>query len=301
MHRIENLYPHYKESVKVEWNVGKRCNYDCSYCPSFIHDNHSPHIDIEVFKSAIDSLVSSTDKKVRISFTGGEPFVHPNIISILEYARPKVSWINVTTNGTRTVEFYTNVMDNLIDHIIFSLHFEYDWEKVLNTIISSYSASNNKNVITHVMMLPGRLKDVKNACRSLLNAEIPFALRPIRWTEEHDVFEDMERYSQEEREYLKSQNHTPPKNTLIDGQLECNVNDLLINKTNSFKNWTCQAGLESLMINWDGEVHRATCRVGGSLGNIYQGTFVPVINPIICSRDWCTCAADINITKVKHG
>ena len=27
------------------------------------------------------------------------------------------------------------------------------------------------------------------------------------------------------------------------------------------------------MINWDGDVHRATCRVGGSLGNIYKGTF----------------------------
>ena len=51
------------------------------------------------------------------------------------------------------------------------------------------------------------------------------------------------------------------------------------------------------MVNWDGDVHRATCRVGGSLGNIYKGTFKRPTENIICTRDWCTCAADINLTK----
>ena len=53
------------------------------------------------------------------------------------------------------------------------------------------------------------------------------------------------------------------------------------------------------MINWDGEVHRATCRVGGSLGNIYEGTFTLPDQPVICTRDFCTCAADIPLTKVN--
>ena len=83
----------------------------------------------------------------------------------------------------------------------------------------------------------------------------------------------MEHYSKEELDFLKTENHNPPANTLINETIECNVNDLLINKTNAFKGWTCHAGLESLMINWDGDVHRATCRVGGSLGNIYKGSF----------------------------
>jgi len=54
------------------------------------------------------------------------------------------------------------------------------------------------------------------------------------------------------------------------------------------------------MINWDGEVHRATCRVGGSLGNIYTGTFSVPVEPVICTRDWCTCAADIPISKFSN-
>jgi hypothetical protein len=35
------------------------------------------------------------------------------------------------------------------------------------------------------------------------------------------------------------------------------------------------------------------------LGNIYEGTFLQPLNPVICDRNFCTCAADIPITKVK--
>ena len=297
MFRVEHLYPHIQQSVKVEWNLGKRCNYDCSYCPPVIHDNSSPHTDIQILKNAVDEL--SKIKNIRISFTGGEPCVHPKILELLEYAKPKVSWLNVTTNGTRTAEFYIDILDRLINHIVFSIHFEYDYQKVIETVLNVAQQTQNKNILAHVMMLPGRLNDVSDACRRLKEAGIKYALRPVRWTETHDIFEDMERYSAEEKEFLVAQNHNPPHNTLVDEKDSCNTNDLLIEKTNQFKGWKCNAGLESLMINWDGEVHRATCRVGGPIGNIYNGTFTKPTEAIDCTREWCTCAADINITKVK--
>ena len=88
-------------------------------------------------------------------------------------------------------------------------------------------------------------------------------------------------------------------NCRIDDSEVMHSNDVIKLHKNQFKNWTCNAGIESLMINWDGEVHRATCRVGGSLGNIYTGTFTAPDAPISCTRDWCTCAADIPLTKFK--
>lgn len=298
MYKITSSWPH-QDQIKVEWNLGKRCNLDCSYCPAEIHDNHSEHTDISVLKSTVDVL--SQLGKIRISLTGGEPCVHPHIEELLVHMKQKkIGWINVTTNGTRTVEFYQNILENYINHIVFSVHLESDWLKVINTIIKVYKQSANKNVLVHMMMLPGRLKDVKDACKALLDAGIRYALRPIRWTKTHDDFEDMIHYSEEEKLFLAVSNHTPPKNVLIDDIVRCNVNDLLINKTNQFKGWSCMAGVESLMINWDGAVHRATCRVGGSLGNIYYGKFEMPKNSIICTRNWCTCAADIAITKNKN-
>jgi hypothetical protein len=87
-------------------------------------------------------------------------------------------------------------------------------------------------------------------------------------------------------------------NCRIDDSQIMHANDVIKQHLNQFKGWSCNAGLESLMINWDGEVHRATCRVGGSLGNIYTGSFTVPTEPIVCTRDWCTCAADIPITKI---
>lgn len=79
--------------------------------------------------------------------------------------------------------------------------------------------------------------------------------------------------------------------------VEENVNDILVRQENQYKDWLCWAGIESLMIDSIGDVYVATCRAK-KLGNIYSD-FEMLINPIICPKSWCTCAADINTSKVK--
>ena len=86
----------------------------------------------------------------------------------------------------------------------------------------------------------------------------------------------------------------------MDDGVLMHANDIIKLHKNNFKGWSCNAGIESLMINWDGDVQRATCRVGGSLGNIYNGSFAVPTVPIICTRTSCTCAADIPLTKVNE-
>ena len=112
------------------------------------------------------------------------------------------------------------------------------------------------------------------------------------------MFDDM-RYDGKDLEWIVSQDATVKPNCRIDNDQIIHANDVIKKHLNQFNGWSCNAGIESLMINWDGEVHRATCRVGGSLGNIYQNTFVQPTVPIICTREWCTCAADIPLTKIK--
>jgi MoaA/NifB/PqqE/SkfB family radical SAM enzyme len=143
------------------------------------------------------------------------------------------------------------------------------------------------------------MDDVKVAKRDLEMIKIPYAIRRIRWTEgNHDLFDDM-RYHPDDLEWIKDSTATIWPNCLIDDFEEMHANDIIKLHMNQFKGWTCNAGLESLMINWDGEVHRATCRVGDSLGNVYDGTFQKPIDAVICTRNWCTCEADMPLTKMK--
>jgi MoaA/NifB/PqqE/SkfB family radical SAM enzyme len=292
MYKVTNRWPH-QGSIKVEWNLGKRCNYDCSYCPSSIHDNSSPHTDIEILKATIDKL-KTLGKPIRLSFTGGEPTVHPKFKELIQYCNHvNISWISVTTNGTLPFEFYNNLN---IDQLVFSLHLEYDWLRVYDTMSKLAEASKVK-LIAQIMCHHDHMSAAYTLFARCLTAHIPATLRRIRWTEgDHDLFDDM-KYHPDDLNWIKKQEATVQGNCVIDDKEIIHSNDVIKLHLNKFKGWDCNAGIESLMINWDGDVHRATCRVGGSLGNIYTGTFVVPEDPVICDRNFCTCSADIPLTK----
>lgn len=76
-----------------------------------------------------------------------------------------------------------------------------------------------------------------------------------------------------------------------------NVNDILIREENSYLGWLCWSGMQSLAIHANGDVYNASCGIY-KLGNIHTGFDLP-IEPLICTKKWCVCAADLNITKVK--
>lgn len=295
MYKVTSRWPH-QNSIKVEWNLGKRCNYDCSYCPDSIHDNSSPHTDIEILKATVDKLMT-LGKPIRLSFTGGEPTVHPKFRELIKYCNHVgVSWISVTTNGTLPYEFYASLD---VNQLVFSIHLEYDWKRVFNTLESITDLTKIK-VIAQIMAHHDYMDAVLQLRAKCLLAEIPSTVRRIRWTEgDHDLFDDM-RYNTNDLNWLKDQEATVQGNVVIDNDKVMHANDVIKLHLNKYNGWSCNAGIESLMINWDGEVHRATCRVGGSLGNIYSGTFLIPTQPIICDRNFCTCAADIPLTKIKN-
>jgi MoaA/NifB/PqqE/SkfB family radical SAM enzyme len=238
-------------------------------------------------------------KPIRLSFTGGEPCVHPKFMELVKYCKHVgVKWVSVTTNGTLPYEFYSALE---ADQIVFSIHLEFDWRRVFNTVESVVQLTNKK-VIAQIMAHHDYMDAVLQLRARCLLAHIPNTVRRIRWTEgDHDLFDDM-RYNANDLNWLKEQEATVEANTVVwlddkFAQLHYHANDMIKNHQNKFKGWTCSAGIESLMINWDGDVHRATCRVGGSLGNIYEGDFVAPSEPVTCDRNFCTCAADIPLTK----
>ena len=299
MYKVTSRWPH-QNAIKVEWNLGKRCNYDCSYCPSSIHDNTSPHTDIETLKSCVDKLIT-LGKPIRLSFTGGEPTVHPKFRELIQYCNHVgISWISVTTNGTLPYEFYASLN---IDQLVFSLHLEYDWQRVYDTM-SKVADLTKIKLIAQIMCHHDHMNAAYTLFARCLTAHIPATLRRIRWTEgDHDLFDDM-RYHPDDLLWIKKQEATVQGNCVIDkgelGEQIIHANDVIKLHLNKFKDWTCNAGIESLMINWDGDIHRATCRVGGSLGNIYEGTFVAPTEPVMCDRNFCTCSADIPLTKYSR-
>ena len=289
---------HRGDSIHVEWNLGKRCNFDCSYCPAAIHDKTSEHTNIETLKGTVDKLMT-LGKPVHLSFTGGEPCVHPKFSELVKYAKHVgIQKVSVTTNGSRKAVWYENLP---VDQYIFSVHMEHEPMRIVNNIVNVHMNNPKIYIVAQIMALHTHMKTVKIVTEACKAHNIPYNIRRIRWTEgDHNIFDDM-RYEPDDFKWIIENSSTVYANCVVDddpNQLY-HANDIIKLHMNKYKGWSCNAGIESLMINWDGEVHRATCRVGGSLGNIYEGSFIVPNEPVVCTRDFCTCAADIPITKIS--
>ena len=314
--RVEHSSKKYKQWARVEWNLGRRCNFDCSYCGADLHDNTSKHMPIEKFEYAIKSIREFySDKQIRMSLTGGEPFVHPRIIDILKlFPKYGVEEVSTITNGSLPLKKYQQALE-YINNLIFSWHFEFLREDHMKSVLTELP--NNK-VKVHLMYLPGRLEEIHRVVEWLKDNGIKFNIRRIRpMTNKQGefnppgasgmAFEGVQwggaegYYNQAELDYMASFNKAGTADlncelfTKDESWLD-NVNTLTKNKLNTFKRWKCMAGIETLMIDNDGSVYRATCKQGGILGNIETG-FTLDPQPVICAKKWCNCAADLNTTK----
>ena len=126
----------------VNWNLSRRCNYDCMYCPSRLHDNHSPHLSLNQLQKYwidIERKTSHSGLKYKISFSGGEPTGNRDFLPFLSWLKQnyghQIDKILLTTNGSATYRYYQKLFD-LVDNVSFSTHSEHiNEQKFFDTVI----------------------------------------------------------------------------------------------------------------------------------------------------------------------
>lgn len=132
---LDYIYSDEKNPVMmIVWDLGRRCNYDCTYCTSWMHSTTAPFNDIEQYKKTanfIDKYYSLYSKhhrenwKLMISFTGGEPAVNPSFFDLLIFLKENYPYmkLNLTTNGTWNERKGKFLLEHL-DSITVSYHCE---------------------------------------------------------------------------------------------------------------------------------------------------------------------------------
>jgi hypothetical protein len=58
-------------TMMIDWYIGKRCNFSCSYCADFIHDNYSAHVPFSQMKIFVDKIVARFGTNIHWNLTGG--------------------------------------------------------------------------------------------------------------------------------------------------------------------------------------------------------------------------------------
>jgi len=178
--------------ITATWFIGKRCNYDCSYCSSYTHDNYSPHINREKAFNFLDQLEKyaiEQEKNFKLQITGGEPFVHPHFIEILKYAKSKnkITQLLVTTNGSLPYDVY-KIASEYLTNITISLHLE-QTDSIIDTTIKKIIDLNDIKtwfLNVNLMALPGKFKILESIIEKFNSNDIKFVLRKIDPPNEHN-------------------------------------------------------------------------------------------------------------------
>lgn len=162
-------------AFSVDWYIGKRCNFACSYCVDYLHDYNSPHVPLENMTKLVDLIHEKQGANVLWSLTGGEPTIHPKFLDLCAYIKQKGSrYTSVTTNGSRTLEYHKQLFD-LVDGITQSFHFEFMEHRIDEYIhkfieLEKYRLELNsklkkgepkKTLILRFMVETGQLENVK--------------------------------------------------------------------------------------------------------------------------------------------
>lgn len=179
---------HVPKIFSLNWYLGIRCNYDCSYCSPSLHDWVSPHIpfdSVKKFLVKVDDWASQQGKTIKYSLTGGEPFVHPDIIEILKAIRATNTCDDIftaITNGSLPIDLYRNAF-NSITNLTISLHFDRsvkEIENITDKIITLNREFPDKFITVQVMMLPGKFDYIQSIAKRFTENQVKHVYRRIR-------------------------------------------------------------------------------------------------------------------------
>jgi molybdenum cofactor biosynthesis enzyme MoaA len=146
------------EMISLTWMIGSRCNYDCMYCPTELHDTTSPHPDLAKLKAAWNSLHAKTSHlnlPYKLSFTGGEVTANKQFLPLIEYLRANfnIGQMVITTNGSASLNYYLKLAA-LVNAISFSTHSEFfNEQEFFNKVLAVDQVMIRPNKSVHVNIM----------------------------------------------------------------------------------------------------------------------------------------------------
>jgi len=109
---------------KIRILVTNKCNYRCAFCHNEGQKKESllQNLKLKDFKLIVDALRNEPLSELNLS--GGEPFLHPDIVEMLSYARENLKCdISCATNLSRIREEQINSLSGM--NIKFNIQFPY--------------------------------------------------------------------------------------------------------------------------------------------------------------------------------
>ena len=176
----------------ITWNLGLRCNFDCMYCPEYLHNLTAVDKTVDELKNLWLSVIDKTQHKkmqYKIAFTGGEVTVNKNFLPFVQWLDQNwsnyISDVGVTTNGSASKHYYETLINiGIIKFISFSVHSEFfNEKKFFEVVISIHSMAKklNKSIHVNIMNEYWNTENIKRYCDFLAKNNINHSVNEIHY------------------------------------------------------------------------------------------------------------------------
>ena len=305
--------------LTIEYMLGNLCNYKCSYCFPGSNEGNHPWPDTDLLIKNITHLFDTYKKvgknKFELYLIGGEPTLWKDIGKFCSFLKSNYDVvIRISTNGYRKPDWWEEHA-KLFDAVEISVHHEFaDPAHIVK--VGDVLYKNNTNLVANVLMDPSCF----DKCVNILNQLKTSSKRwPIiaKWIH---LVNGETNYTDEQKKYLSKPLKRYPnlfwwfmlkhneryKTWVIEDGKKKKVSDnyFIINGKNKFYGWSCNLGVDHIVINPIGIIS-GNCGqelFGEPNYNFYDNDFAvkfnPNIKPVICSRLSCNCGFETNVSKV---
>jgi len=310
MKKIIRVIQDNPDLMHLTWVINNICPNACSYCPSVLHNGQNHHYNWDNARIFFKMLFERYPK-IHCSISGGEPSVSPFFKELVEIFHNAGHTVGITSNAAKPARFWEEVAPYL-NYICFSYHPEFPDPNFIKKV---EAASKHTRVTVRVMMHPQYWDQAVEMYHKLYALPHSFAepVRLVDWgTQDKSIFN----YTEEQLQFFVNNNrladkmlthisHIKPVDIIStfyydDGSRQANAsaNDAVNAGLTNFLGYTCEVGLKSLFIGYQGQIYLGNCMIGNSIGTINEPFNVQwPTTPVVCPKTLCHCSSDVNINK----
>ena len=293
----------------ISWILGRFCNYKCSYCWPYARSDVPDHQSLDVYKSTVDEIKRQSRAngfdQFHWSFSGGEPTAYKHLLDLIKYLDDGIATpyqtVHMTTNLSPSLTWWRNWHNAtcLLQRrsITASFHAEHAKEQEFGDKCIQLMEDLVHTTINQVMV-PDKFYETLERCQRFRTRGINVTLKPQSNDTATAVVDgytdDMIKIMQndfEQQEGFQIRLTDGEQDYFIDQAERFNALGF-----NSFTNWTCNSGYQSVIIRGN-EVKRAYSCKEESLGTIEKFTLFSA--PKGCITDRCVSSADSKIPKTR--
>lgn len=283
----------------VDWFFGNKANVQIDYVENMFQDGSRPFPGIEAVKKFIHAFRKAHgNRPVNLKLTHGELFLYPDHKELMTFCKEEGVALTVTGTGSNDPQWWKDNID-LIDCAMLDYHTAVPFPN-FNEIVNILYEHDVFSII-NINVLPSNFTRCEKIARALSKYERFVIDYRVRF---HGVNTRLLDYTEEQKEKIKVQacrnsSLLPPMELHYDdGAIEHpTFNEMLLDK-NYFCNWTCNVGIDQLVITHTGDIYRSWCGIDTIVGSIYTDIDLP-INNVVCNRSRCINGFDLLAEKSR--